>query len=110
MEKFKLSKTGIIIIVIAAVIVVLMCAIFYVAGKKAAEIRQKNGENSTDKRERQDADGKTEAVGASISDELYYPIFEDKIAGKLSSSEAVKKSGLSIGTFYRKFRNYEASK
>ena len=61
----------------------LMCAIFYVAGKKAAEVRQKNGENSTDKRERQDADGKTEAVGASISDELYYPIFEDKILSTL---------------------------
>ena len=97
MENFKLSKTGIIIIVIAAVIVVLLCSIFYVAGKKSAEIKQEN--------ERKNADGQEEQT-----DELYFPIFEDYRAGKYTSKEAIEKCGLSVGAFYRKLNKYEKSK
>jgi Na+-translocating ferredoxin:NAD+ oxidoreductase RnfG subunit len=98
MENFKLSKTGIIIIVIAAVVVVLLCAIFFVAGKKQQEISMKQ--------QQKNAIGEAE----DVSDEQYFPVFENYLEKKITSREAVKESGLSIGTFYRKLKKYEATK
>jgi Na+-translocating ferredoxin:NAD+ oxidoreductase RnfG subunit len=96
MENFKLSKTGIIIIIIAAVMVILLCSIFYVAGKKAAEIKQETG--------KQNAIGNEDVD----NDKQYYQLFDDYRAGKFTSKEAIEKSGLSCGMFYRKLKKYES--
>ena len=74
-----------------------MCAIFYIAGKKTAEIKQE-----TDKK---NAIGEPETE--IVNDEQYYPIFDDYRAGKYTSKQAIEKSGLSCGMFYKKLKLYE---
>ncbi|MDR0205752.1 MAG: hypothetical protein LBI45_00600 [Bacteroidales bacterium] len=104
MENFKLSKTGIIIIIIAAVVVILLCSIFFIAGKKTAEIKQEN-EN---KENRKNALGEEEKeLNADLA---LFPIFDDYRAGKITSKDAIKMSGLSVGSFYRKLNKYETTK
>ena len=107
-QTFKLSKTGIIIIAVSVVVVILLGIILYVAGKKQQEI------NKLQQEKEDRTEPKTEnAVGDDVSDdaandEQYYQIFDDLKAGKINNKQAVKECGLSVGTFYRKLRKYEA--
>ena len=108
MENFKLSKTGIIIIAISVAIVILLGIVFYVANKKQQQINKLQQENKpVDNKNNAIGEPKVEEDGACCADEQYYPIFDRLKAGNITAKNAIKESGLSVGTFYRKLRKYE---
>ena len=105
MEKFKLSKTGIIIIVISIVIVLLLVFMLYIAGKKQQEIDKKQAELEAETEVENPEPIQQNAIGND--DEKYHQLFEDYRAGKYTSKEAIAQSGLSTGMFYKKLNKYE---
>ena len=102
---FKLSKTGKIIIIIAIVVVILMGLLWFIASKKQQEIKQENPEAETKTPEKQEVINNFSGV---IEGENLHKIFDDYRAGKYTSREAIKLSGLSNGTFYRNLKKYES--
>ena len=103
-QTFKLSKTGKTIIIIIIVVVFLCGLLVYIAAKKQKEISKQDDFEPETEPEIVNAIGEVKVI-----DETHLnKVFDDYRANKYASyKEAVKASGLSQSTFFRKLRKHE---
>ena len=105
-QNFKLSKKSIIIIAVLVVLALFTIFVIYGYRKHLQEIEKRTMEIEKEEENESKPEQPTQNANGKQSEELSC-IFDDYRNGLCNSKEAIRKSGLSVGSFYRKLNKHE---